>query len=546
MAADDRIQTSLSRADEAQDLINAVSKLLIGFIRTADESAPSRAEGRPTDAGERNTLVQLHKPSELLEKLAFSLPTGNGVGKDGLLETIGSVLEYSVNTWDQGFMDKLYSSTNPVGVVSELVLAVLNTNAHVYNVSPTLTLIEKTTARQLAKLFGFEGPRAGGVTCQGGSSSNLTSLIIARNALYPETKAGGNVASGQLFAIFTSAHGHYSVEKAATIAGFGAAAVFKVPVDAEGRMGPASLREKVLEAKRQGRTPLYVNATAGTTVLGSYDPFVLIAAVCREFGMWLHIDGSWGGSAIFSAKYRRRLEGTKYADSVTVNPHKMMNVPLTCSFLLTNDLAVFKKANTLPAGYLFHGDDDDDEEDGGSEVEQQDTYWDLADLTLQCGRRADSFKLAMAWVYYGAAGFEQQVDHAFEMAQYLADLVKAAPDFRLVSRDPPPCLQVCFYYTPGGVLLGERHADNTTSVATESSDELERASKENSRRTAAMVKKLVSRGFMIDYAPGPYGQFFRAVVNCQTLKSTVDGLLKSLSDIGPDVVGQQANSVPTP
>jgi len=525
---------ALGRADETKDLIDAVSKLLVDFIRTADESAPVRAQGDLNPSGAANgsgaktalnTLVQTHKPAELLQKLSFSLPAGDGQGKDGLLETIGSVLQYSVNTWDQGFMDKLYSSTNPVGVVSELVLAVLNTNAHVYNVSPALTLIEKATARQFANLFGFTGPRAGGVTCQGGSSSNLTSLIIARNTLYPDTKTNGNTANGHTFAIFTSAHGHYSVEKAATIAGMGASAVIPVDVDTSGRMVPSSLRDKITEAKSQGKTPLYVNATAGTTVLGSYDPFVEISAVCKEFGIWMHIDGSWGGPAVFSARHRWRLEGAGLADSLTVNPHKMMNVPVTCSFLLANDMAVFKGANTLAAGYLFHSDCEDDSP--SNDKQQGDTYWDLADLTLQCGRRADSFKLAMAWVYSGAAGFERQIDHAFDMAQYLATLVKQSSDFRLVSMDPPPCLQVCFYYAPGGVLPGgEQPAGDEDAI------------RENTRRTAAMVQKLVARGFMIDYAPGPHGKFFRAVVNCQTLKTTVEGLLKALSAVGPEVVGR--------
>ncbi|KXJ90776.1 glutamate decarboxylase-like protein [Microdochium bolleyi] len=547
MAVDSSAQPALERAEEAQDLLDAVSKLLVDFIRTADESAPARAQGLPPNAGEVNTLVQSLKPDELVTKLAFSLPPSEGRGRDGLLETISSVLKYSVNTWDQGFMDKLYSSTNPVGIVSELVLAVLNTNSHVYNVSPALTLLEKTTARQFANLFQFKGPRAGGVTCQGGSSSNLTSLIIARNTLYPETKSGGNAAGGHTFAIFTSAHGHYSVEKAATISGFGASAVVKVAVDAEGRMCPQDLREKILTAKSHGRTPLYVNVTAGTTVLGSYDPFTEISAVCKEFGMWMHIDGSWGGPAIFSARHRSRLDGCGLADSLTVNPHKMMNVPVTCSFLLTNDVAVFKRANTLAAGYLFHSDDDDDDANDSNGGEQKDTYWDLADLTLQCGRRADSFKLAMAWVYYGAAGFERQIDHAFDMARHLADLVDAHPDFRLASTNPPPCLQVCFYYAPGGVLLGEQRqgTETTTSTAfaatngTGNSQELEKAKKENSRRTAVMVQALIARGFMIDYAPGPYGSFFRAVVNCQTLRTTVEGLLKALDAIGPEVVGQQ-------
>lgn len=365
-----------------------------------------------------------------------------------------------------------------------------------------MSIIEKITARKFANLFGFTGPRAGGVTCQGGSSSNLTSLVVARSALYPETKTSGNGSHD--FVIFTSAHGHYSVEKSALTCGLGASSVWAVPIDSAGRMIPEALRELVVRAKAEGKTPLYVNSTAGTTVMGSYDPFEEISAICKEFGLWFHIDASWGGSVIFSEKQRAKMKGSHLADSLTVNPHKMMNVPVTCSFLLTPDEKVFHKANTLPAGYLFHN------------VDETEDVWDLADLTLQCGRRGDSLKLALAWIYHGAGGFERQINHAFSLAEHLATLVEQSSDFVLVSSNPPPCLQVCFYYAPNGQLAKDAET--------------------NTRRTSQMVSKLIERGFMVDYAPGEQGSFFRVVVNCQTLRGTVEGLVKALEEVGKEVV----------
>ncbi|GAB1317602.1 Glutamate decarboxylase 2 [Madurella fahalii] len=515
----------LNRASDVEHLIDAVKSLIIPFIREADEAVPSRAAGElfaDKQGIARNALVNPRRPEELVRELSLILPEAEGRGEEGLLETIKDVLKFSVNTWDQGFMDKLYASTNPVGVVSELLLSVLNTNVHVYQVSPALTVIEKHTAKTLAGVFGFTGPRAGGVTCQGGSSSNLSSIVIARNTLYPESKIQGNNCASGSFVLFTSEHGHYSVEKAAITCGLGSAAVWTVPVDDAGRMKPSVLRDLVVRAKSEGRTPLYVNATAGTTVLGSYDPFEEIAAVCNEFRLWMHIDASWGGPAIFSAKERGKLAGSHLANSLTVNPHKMLNVPVTCSFLLGPDTAVFHKANTLPAGYLFHAPGEPEtngtgvSKNGNAPPPHVPETWDLADLTLQCGRRADSLKLALSWIYYGAAGFERQVDGAFEMAGYLAGLLAQRDDFMLVSESPPPCLQVCFYYAPGGRLPDDPE--------------------ENTRRTRSMVGRLVGRGFMVDYAPGERGSFFRVVVNCQTLKGTVEGLVKALVAVGRDVV----------
>ncbi|KAI3339241.1 glutamate decarboxylase [Ustulina deusta] len=506
----------LNRADEVEDLVNAVKSLIVPYVRAADEAAALRAQGHISEGpSTRNVLVESYRPEDLVKRLQLSLPEGQGRGKDGLLDAIQDVLRYSVNTWDQGFLDKLYSSTNAVGVVSDMLLSVLNTNVHIYQTSPSLTVVEKITSRALASLFGLTGPRAGGVTCQGGSSSNLTSLIIARNSLYPTTKTQGN--TGFIFALFTSAHGHYSVEKAATTAGMGSQNVITVPVDSEGRMIPTALQDAVLAAKKKGMTPLYVNATAGTTVLGSFDPFHEIADVCAKFGLWMHVDASWGGPVAFSAAQRYKIAGVERANTITVNPHKMMNVPVTCSFLLTRDLAVFHHANTLPAGYLFHGDDEDDND--GTNAHEETTekeYWDLADLTLQCGRRGDSLKLALAWIYYGAAGFEEQIDHAFDMAALLTSLVETADNFVLLSSNPPPCLQVCFYHAPGRVLDSNAEA--------------------NTRRTKTMVRNLVSRGFMVDYAPGENGSFFRVVVNCQTRKATVEGLMKALNEVGKEVI----------
>lgn len=286
------------------------------------------------------------------------------------------------------------------------------------------------------------------------------------------------------------------------ITGMGSSAVWAVPVDDEGRMKPEALRELVLLAKQQGKTPFYVNSTAGTTVKGSFDPFEEISKICKEFGLWMHIDASWGGSVIFSKAQSWKMKGSHLADSLTVNPHKMLNAPCTCSLLLGPDMRIFQRANSTSAGYLFHRGDDDE-------------IWDLADLTLQCGRRGDTLKVALAWLYYGANGFERQIDHAFDMASYLFKLLEETGNFVMVSSNPPPCLQVCFYSAPGGQLPSD--------------------SKVNTSRTQQIAQALVGRGFMVDYAPGDHGSFLRVVVNVQTLEGTVEGLVKAMNELGQGI-----------
>lgn len=468
-------------------------------------------------------------PGELQETLKLDLPD-QGTSQSGVIEVLHKVLRYSVNTWHQGFLDKLYASTNAPGVAAELILAALNTNVHVYQVSPALTVIEKYTGKRLASLFGLDGPRSGGISVQGGSASNTTSIVIARNNLFPATKHDGN--GGHRFVLFTSDHGHYSIEKAAQMLGLGSRAAWTVPVDNQGRMIPSELERLVQKAKDEGRTPFYVNATAGTTVMGSFDPFVDIAAICRKHKLWFHIDGSWGGSFAFSSRQRTKLAGAHLADSIAINPHKMLGVPVTCSFLLAADMRKFHLANTLPAGYLFHSDEDTSPALAESELATDSPeVWDLADLTLQCGRRADSLKLFLGWTYYGTLGYEFQIDTACDTAAYLATLVSRSQDFILVSDNPPPCLQVCFYYAPGKEMVYPRG----------SVDEAQRG-RMNSRITEQTTKAIVEKGFMVDFAPpsGGHvagdGKFFRCVVNVSTTRETVEALVRAIEEVGPGVV----------
>jgi glutamate decarboxylase len=282
--------------------------------------------------------------------------------------------------------------------------------------------------------------------------------------------------------------------------------VIPVPVDSSGRIIPSEFEKCVQESLKRGETPFFLNATAGTTVHGSFDPFTPLSKICKENNMWLHIDGSWGGPVIFSpAHAKSRLDGAHLADSITINPHKMLGVPVTCSFLLGADMNKFHAALTLPAGYLFHD----------APGQQAADLYDLGDITPQCGRRGDALKFWLALQYYGANHFREWVQNAYGNAEYLLAKLKESGRFVTISPEPLPCLQVCFYYAKEGVL-GEDAEDN-------------------SKVTADIAKRLISRGFMIDYAPGEKGKFFRVVVNGGTRKGTLDGLVKGLEESAADL-----------
>lgn len=477
-----------NRVAELDQLLTQLKPLILSHI--ADSTKPDASIGSRIS------------PQELKKKIQLETPI-KGYGQEGVYRIFETVLKNSVVTWHPGFLDKLYASTNPIGVISDLLLSLLNTNSHVYTVSPIVTMIEKNVSKEYASLFGFKGPFAGGLTFAGGSWSNITSLQIARSTLYPETKTVGN--GDKRFAIFTSKHSHYSVEKAAILLGMGSNALWKVDIDAEGCMDVQDLESKIKQSIEQGFTPLYVNSTAGTTVLGSFDPIEKIAQVTKKYELWHHVDGTWGGNVVFSSRYKYKLQGSHLADSITVNPHKLLGVPTTCSFLLLPDERVFKTANSLNAPYLFHN------------VQNEDTFYDLADGTMGCGRRPDAVKLYLGWYYYGSEGYEKRINHAYDITGYFAEkLSKNGDKFKLISSNPPPALQVCFFFNKDGKFDDENV---------------------NTSTTREIVARLHQSGrFLIDYSPAhgvEGGEFFRVVFVSPIVDSDlVDELYDAIIEIG--------------
>lgn len=293
----------------------------------------------------------------------------------------------------------------------------------------------------------------------------------------------------------------------------------------------SELERLIQNAREKDFIPFFVCATAGTTVLGAYDPLPAIAKICKRENLWFHVDAAWGGAVVFSANQRHKMAGSEHADSLAFNPHKMLGVPLTCSFILTSDLRIFKKGNSLPAGYLFHESDPSSNTSSSINSDNDATSAsasldDLGDLTLQCGRRGDALKLFLSWHYYGTSYYGQRIDEAFSTAAYLTSLVASHPLLELVSDDPPPCLQVCFYY------VGDHKGE---AAGTEEIDSPER----NTWLTKAVAKGLVSRGFMIDHAPGEKGMFLRAVVHLSVTKETVTRLVENIVEVGAAAISRQ-------
>ncbi|EPQ25845.1 uncharacterized protein PFL1_06520 [Pseudozyma flocculosa PF-1] len=447
-------------------------------------------------------------------------PRGGEATDAALLDAIRLILDNSVNPWTGRFLDKLYSAPTPVGICADLVLSTLNANAHVMSASPMLSLAEERCVEGLCRVFGFTETKPDGLTMPGGSSANTLAVQTALANIFPPFREQGLLGVAAYLAekhgrtgsaarplIFTSDQSHYSLDKAAISAGLGLSSIVKVPCDETGRMDPEALSRLLESAVSSGSgSPFFINATSGSTVLGSFDPIPALSALAKRYGCWLHIDGSWGGPIIFSPTeaFASQMAGSHLADSITINPHKLLNVPLQCSFLLVRDAASLG-ANSLDAGYLFHS---------------KDARENAAMKTMGCGRRGDAVKLWLYWVRYGKRGLGEHVDAGLALAQRVVDYIRTekAETMELGPLASPLFLQVCFRPKPRpGQGRGEASIEQRSAATRHTHRELQQR-----------------RRFAVDFAPLPrgIGEFVRLVVHPRTKWHDLQELIDQVDDIG--------------
>lgn len=446
-----------------------------------------------------------------------------------LVDAIKLVFDNSVNPWTGRFLDKLYAAPTPVGIAADLVLSAANANAHVMSASPVLSLAEERCVQGLCEAFGFTQQKPDGLTMPGGSSANTLAVQTALANIFPRFRTQGLLGVMQQLAedkkaprplLFTSSQCHYSLDKAAISAGLGLHSVVKVECDDTGRMDPKALEAALSAAKEQGTgTPFLINATSGTTVLGSFDPLLELAALARKHNCWLHIDASWGGPIVFSHRsiYSGLMKGSHLADSITINPHKLLNVPLQCSFLLVRDADTLS-ANSLDAGYLFHS---------------KDRRENAAMKTMGCGRRGDALKFWLYWVRYGKRGFGQHVDAGLQLATELVDYIRSKSDqIELGPLAHPLFLQICFR-----PLRPHNHASSDVRQnANAGAQQLDAAEvKRRSAATQFVYQELKTRRmFAVDFAPLPnaIGDYIRLVVHPRTKMEDLKTLVDQVAEIG--------------
>ncbi len=312
--------------------------------------------------------------------------------------------------------------------VADFILGATNNGTAIREMAPPGTALERVIVRWMLSKTGWDPERADGVLVSGGSLANLTALLAARARMAPAAWDEG--APGNL-AVLAPASAHYSVARALGILGLGARAFEPVAVDAANRMVAADLPRACERARAAGRRPIAVVASAGSTATGAHDPLAAVGAFCRAQGLWFHVDGAHGASALLSPTLRPRLAGVELADSLVWDAHKMLQASSLCAAVLVRQRGSLEAAFRADASYL--GDPE-----RGAHGEDADPWH----RTVECTRPVLALKLFLLLAAEGESGLARHVESLYALAARFHQVIAARPGFSCLAA--PESNILCF------------------------------------------------------------------------------------------------------
>ena len=372
------------------------------------------------------------QPGDVTAALPAAAPS-SGDGVEAWLADLERVVLPAVTHWNHpGFLAYFGITGSGPGIVGELVSAALNANGMLWKTCPALTELEQVVLRWYAQALGL--PSAWfGMLADTASTSTLIALAAAREAAGLAVRDEGLSGKPPLV-LYCSQEAHSSVDKAGIVLGVGRAGVRRIESDAEFRVRVDLLEQAIRDDLAAGRRPFAVVATVGTTSATAVDPVPAIADVCARFGLWLHVDAAYAGSAAVAQEFRWALAGCERANSLVVNPHKWLFTPIDCSALFTARPETFHAALTLVPEYL--------------RTDVADAV-DLMDYSFQLGRRFRALKLWFVFRHFGTDGLAARIREHVRLARVFADMVDAHPALERLAA--VPFSVVCFRIRPAGV-----------------------------------------------------------------------------------------------
>jgi aromatic-L-amino-acid decarboxylase len=385
-----------------------------------------------TDLENRPVAPQV-RPGEVAAGLPAAPPEA-GDDFAAVLADLDRVIIPGVTHWQHpSYFGYFPANTSGPSVLGDLVCAGLGVQGMLWSTSPAATEVETVVLDWLADLLGLPArlrstATGGGVIQDSASSATLVATLVALHRA-----SGGEWRSGGVrtrYTVYTSHQGHSSIEKAARLAGLGDESVRLVEVDETHAMRPGALRAALEADRAVGETPAIVVATIGTTSTTAVDPLVEIGRICREYGVWLHVDAAYAGSAAVCPELRWTHAGVEFADSYCFDPHKWLLTGFDCDAFWVADRGELVEALTVLPEYLRNA-----ATESGSVI-------DYRDWQVPLGRRFRALKLWFVLRWYGADGLRAHIRSGVALAQAFAAWVAADDRFEIVA--PHPFSLVCF------------------------------------------------------------------------------------------------------
>lgn len=359
----------------------------------------------------------------------------SGTGPERLLEIFDQVIvANSRHNGHPRMFGYVASPGTAAAAFADLLASTLNANVTAWRSAPAAATVEQVAVNWVKEMLGY--PRRGaGLFVSGGSMANFAGLAAARSARLPDVVQTG-LAARKPLRIYVSNEGHFSVSKAAALLGIGKENVQTVKTGADFRIDLQDLEKLIEEDRAAGRLPCCVVANAGTVASGAFDPIDELAAIAHRYGMWLHVDGAYGGFAVLAPSARPLFRGIELADSVALDPHKWLYLSMGCGCVLYRDAESAERAFAHEAEYT---------RPVGLEAEEAFVFWDFGP---ELSRR---FRALAVWFQIkcvGAQALAAAVERNIECARHLEGLIRTSPDFELLA--PVPLSIVCFRYRPAG------------------------------------------------------------------------------------------------
>jgi len=332
------------------------------------------------------------------------------------------------------FWGYITSSAAPIGALGDLLAASVNPNVGAWLLSPMASEIEGQTIRWIAEMLGYPTD-CGGLFVSGGNMANMVCFLAARQA-----KAGWDVRTqgmkGQQLRVYCSRESHTWIQKAADISGMGTDAIRWIATDNEMRMDLAALREQIERDIEAGDRPMMVVGNAGSVGTGSIDPLPELAALCRDFDLWFHVDGAYGCIAALLPDAPEALAGLREADSVAVDPHKWLYAPLEAGCSLVRDAEKLRDAFAYHPVYYHFG------------VEATNYF----DLGPQNSRGFRALKVWLALQQVGRAGYEQMIAEDIRLSRAMFAAIAKYPSLEAITQS----LSIAtFRYVPTDLSAGD-------------------------------------------------------------------------------------------